>query len=86
MTNRATHERAGDEASPRVCWCMRVHEATLVRAIRAGHDDLDAVARATRAGTGCGTCRSELLDLLAREQARAGTRSGSDAANEGPSP
>ena len=57
-----------DSDSPKVCYCMRVHAATIRRAIRAGARDLAAIQQATKAGTGCGTCRIDLVELL-REQA-----------------
>ena len=59
-----------DAASPRVCYCRHVDEATLLRAIRAGATDVQALQRATGAGTGCGTCRFDLIELLEREAAR----------------
>ncbi len=50
-----------------VCACMNVSEATLSAAIRSqGLKSVDAVAKATKAGTNCGSCRSEISDLLAR--------------------
>ena len=58
----------GDTDTPKVCYCMRVHAATIRRAIRAGARDLAAIQQATKAGTGCGTCRIDLVELL-REQA-----------------
>lgn len=48
----------------KVCYCMRVHERTLRRAIAAGARDLQSLQDLTRAGTGCGTCRIDLLALL----------------------
>ena len=45
---------------------MHVHEATIIQAIRDGARSVDALAAATRASTGCGTCRFDLLDLIAR--------------------
>ncbi len=54
---------------------MKVHRDTLIRAIRAGHDDVEALREATRAGTGCGTCRSELIALLAEVGTRPADRS-----------
>jgi assimilatory nitrate reductase catalytic subunit len=52
--------------SPLVCACHGVSAA----AIRGcGEVDVEAVGRATRAGTGCGACRPEIAALLAREEA-----------------
>jgi NAD(P)H-nitrite reductase large subunit len=56
--------RPDDLATDKICYCMRVHEATLRRAIAAGARDLHTLAAWTRAGTGCGTCRIDLLELL----------------------
>ena len=55
---------AEDEATELVCYCMKVRAGTLRRAIASGAVTLGALAERTRAGTGCGTCRSELLKLL----------------------
>lgn len=48
-----------------VCNCNHVTEAALVGAIRDGCDTLPALCEATRAGTGCGSCRGQLVTLLA---------------------
>ena len=48
----------------RICICMKVHARTLRRAIQAGARSVEDLGHITRAGTGCGTCRSELLELL----------------------
>lgn len=53
------------EANPRICFCMKVHRQTLLEAIRAGARTLAELQTRTRAGTGCGTCRIDLLQLLA---------------------
>lgn len=63
MTAETPPEPDPDE-DPRICYCMKVHRQTLLAAIRAGADTVEALRQATRAGTGCGTCRSELLELL----------------------
>jgi nitrite reductase (NADH) large subunit len=47
-----------------VCNCNHVTEAALVDAIRDGCDTLPALCDATRAGTGCGSCRGQLTSLL----------------------
>ena len=44
-------------ASALVCRCNHVTKGALVTAWRAGATDTDALCRATRAGTGCGSCR-----------------------------
>jgi assimilatory nitrate reductase electron transfer subunit len=43
-------------ASALVCRCNTVTKGALVAAWRAGHSDVPALSRATRAGTGCGSC------------------------------
>lgn len=60
-------DRDGDMAEdlgPRICVCMKVHVKTLLRAIRDGALSVEDLREATRAGTGCGTCRTDLEQLL----------------------
>ncbi len=63
----------GSAATPAgriVCACMNVTEATILDAIRAkGLDSADAVGKATKAGTNCGSCRSEITDLIGKARA-----------------
>lgn len=61
----AAHDLVADADGVMVCFCMKVREGVLRTAMAAGARDLAALAEHTRAGTGCGTCRSELLQLLA---------------------
>ena len=49
---------------PRICYCMKVHRAELEAAIAAGARSVADLQDRTCAGTGCGTCRSELMGLL----------------------
>lgn len=65
-----TFERPEDRKSPRVCYCMHVHEATIRRAIRSGVTEVEELRARTRAGTGCGTCRFDLITMLLEEDAR----------------
>ena len=51
-------------AEREVCNCNHVTEAAVVEAIRDGCDTLPALCAATRAGTGCGSCRGQLAGLL----------------------
>ncbi len=53
-------------ASASVCICHGVDSAAITGAIAAGANDVAAVGAATRAGTGCGSCRPEIAALLAR--------------------
>ncbi len=59
-----TENAAADDEDPRICFCMHVHTRALVEAISAGAVTLAALAEQTRAGTGCGTCRIDLLELI----------------------
>jgi nitrite reductase (NADH) large subunit len=49
-----------------VCNCNKVTEATVKQAIEGGCDSVEALGRATKAGTGCGSCKGELVQLLKR--------------------
>ena len=54
----------------RVCHCNGVSKGSLVAAMKAGCDTLKAVCDATRAGTGCGSCKPDvraILELSAKE-------------------
>jgi bacterioferritin-associated ferredoxin len=54
-----------------VCVCRRVSDRGIDAAILAGARDVDAIARATGAGTDCGCCQPELAaSLAARAPAR----------------
>jgi len=50
---------------PRVCYCMQVQRDTIIEAIRDGAHTVAAIGAVTGAGTGCRTCRIDLLALLA---------------------
>ncbi len=58
-------------ADRQICNCNQVVESTIVAAIDAGACDLNQIGQCTRAGTGCGSCRGELLRLIARQPANA---------------
>ena len=49
-----------------VCNCNKVTEQTVCEAIAAGADSVTALGECTRAGTGCGSCKGELSQLLAK--------------------
>jgi nitrite reductase (NADH) large subunit len=53
-----------------VCNCNKVTESGLRGAIADGATTVEALCLATRAGTGCGSCKSELTQILAREAPR----------------
>jgi nitrite reductase (NADH) large subunit len=47
-----------------VCNCNAVSEGQIVDCIRNGAETVEAVGAATRAGTGCGSCRSQIVQLI----------------------
>lgn len=49
---------------PEVCNCHHVSTSTLVAEIRGGCDTLARLSGKTKAGTGCGSCRGQLADLI----------------------
>ncbi|APW59606.1 FAD-dependent oxidoreductase [Paludisphaera borealis] len=51
-------------ADPEICNCHHVRESTLVAAIQDGRTNLNQIGQATRAGTGCGSCRGQIAHLL----------------------
>jgi bacterioferritin-associated ferredoxin len=51
-----------------VCVCARVRECELRCTIRGGAHTEQAVGHACGAGTGCGTCRDRIRDLITDEQ------------------
>ncbi len=61
---RDAGEAADDE---QICVCNDIALREIRRAIGAGARDVDAVAAATRAGTGCGTCRTRVVDVIRAE-------------------
>lgn len=49
-----------------VCQCHKVSTAHLRQAIMSGATSVEALSAVTRAGTGCGSCRTELTQLVVR--------------------
>jgi nitrite reductase (NADH) large subunit len=47
-----------------ICNCHKVSEEAIVQCIAAGAGSVDAIGDQTRAGTGCGSCRSDLTELV----------------------
>jgi len=47
-----------------ICDCNGVSKATIVATIKAGKCTVPAVGKATRAGTGCGSCKKFLKELI----------------------
>ena len=56
---------AENETDLLVCFCMKISRKTLVSAIADGASSLDLLMQGCRAGTGCGTCRVDLIHLIA---------------------
>ena len=68
------------DAGPVVCACHAVGRETIRGAIRSGSGDVDSVGAATRAGTNCGACRTEIATLIRLELSRV------DLQNQGQAP
>ncbi len=54
----------GKLPEPPVCVCHGVGANQIGQAIAAGHASVEAIGRATKAGTNCGSCRPEIRALL----------------------
>jgi nitrite reductase (NADH) large subunit len=61
LMQQPSSANAGDR---QVCNCNNVSESTIVQAIRNGATDVNQIGQCTRAGTGCGSCKGQLLTLL----------------------
>ena len=58
--------RGGGPAAPRtICNCHKVTDSMVCEAIDNGADSVAALGAVTKAGTGCGSCKSELAQLVA---------------------
>jgi nitrite reductase (NADH) large subunit len=51
-------------SDPEICNCHHVDQSSIVAAIRGGCSTLSALSNQTKAGTGCGSCRGKLTDLI----------------------
>ena len=49
-----------------VCLCHAVTDHEIQEAIRDGHTTAQGIMSATRAGTGCGSCVDEIVEMAAR--------------------
>ena len=47
-----------------ICACMSVGANEIATAVRAGCHSVDAVGRATQAGTNCGSCKPEITEII----------------------
>ncbi len=52
------------DEGPLVCACNSVGARRIAAAAEAGARDVQAIGAATGAGTGCGSCRPEIIRLL----------------------
>jgi nitrite reductase (NADH) large subunit len=57
-------ESSPASADPEICNCHHVNQSTILGAIRGGSATLPQLSTATRAGTGCGSCRGQLANLI----------------------
>ncbi|HWI32266.1 MAG TPA: FAD-dependent oxidoreductase [Microbacterium sp.] len=65
----------GDAFAPTatVCWCNAVTVERIEESAARGNDTVACIGRDTRAGTGCGGCKSRIADVLARHAAGVAT-------------
>ncbi|KZC93786.1 MULTISPECIES: FAD-dependent oxidoreductase [Clavibacter] len=63
----------GDPLAPdaTVCWCNGVTAGTIAEAAAGGAATVEEIGACTRAGTGCGTCRGRIQEVLASAGGRA---------------
>ena len=61
---RSLHPRPALDASARVCDCNGMTRTRIVEAVLNGARSLQAVCDATKAGTGCGSCRPEVQAII----------------------
>ncbi|MEM0900003.1 MAG: nitrate reductase [Pseudomonadota bacterium] len=47
-----------------VCSCMSVGVNEIANAVRGGCHSVDAIGKATKAGTNCGSCKSEITEII----------------------
>lgn len=60
-------------ADPEICNCHHVCESALVGAIKDGCTTLPMLSETTKAGTGCGSCRGQLANLVLKHAKTAST-------------
>lgn len=60
VTSTVAEPSPGDQ----VCVCNDISRGEIIAAIAGGASDVAEIGRSTGAGTGCGTCRSELASLV----------------------
>jgi nitrite reductase (NADH) large subunit len=55
---------SASSAERTLCNCHKVSQNAVVISIQAGADSVEAVGQQTRAGTGCGSCRNDVAELV----------------------
>jgi nitrite reductase (NADH) large subunit len=60
----ASGEASAVLSDPEICNCHHVKQSTLEECIASGKRSLLELAQATQAGTGCGSCRGQLTNLI----------------------
>lgn len=60
---RARRLSVPEAETPLICTCFGVTEHYVERAIADGHLDADSIMHATRAGSGCGSCRMLIVEI-----------------------
>lgn len=63
----ATPERQVRDDNEVVCNCHQVRESTLREAVKSGCKTVKALAERTGAGTGCGSCKSRVAEVLSAQ-------------------
>jgi len=58
--------------SAQICSCENVTKGQIVGAVQSGCQDVSAIKKCTKAGTGCGSCVTLVTDLLNAELEKAG--------------
>ncbi len=57
-------ENDPNQADEVICTCTGTTRAKVIQLIKKGAKDLDKIASATGASTGCGSCDVDVLDVL----------------------
>ena len=65
----ASHASTGSATATRqICNCHKVSESELIDAVQSGASSVAELGESTRAGTGCGSCRSQLSQIIQRHR------------------
>ena len=69
---------AGAERDRQVCNCNKVSASRIKEAIAGGATTLEVLCATTKAGTGCGSCKSDLVELINRHAPAAASAPAAD--------